>query len=149
MLEQERVLRGKSRMQRQNGKCLAHLHAIILTIEAYMTLSHFVVSLLHAGGLGRASASGRGRGSGSGKRSKAPRAAPKPSGTGRGRGRVKGATESAAGRVVKVRKRAASSSPDRGPLRSNRRKTQPPTRLVPLADSSKMLRTHVLQLPCI
>lgn len=109
---------------------VAHLHVVILAIEACMTFPHLVVLLVHAGGAERASASGRGKGVGSGRRSKASKAAPKASGVGRGRGRVKGAAEPAAGRVVKVRKRAASSSPDRGPLRSNRRKTQPPTRLV-------------------
>ena len=128
---------------------VAHLHAITLGIEACLPLLQLFVLLLHAGGPSRASASGRGRGGGSGRRSKAPKAAPKASGVGRGRGKVKGATESAAAKVAKVRKRAASSSPDRGPLRSNRRKIQPPNRSVFLADTSNLHACIWLQSPCI
>ncbi|KAL3147303.1 hypothetical protein ABBQ32_002790 [Trebouxia sp. C0010 RCD-2024] len=87
------------------------------------------VSATEQGGPTRGSAPGRGRGVAPSKRGKPLKAASKALGTGRGRGKVKGATESAAGKVVKAkRKRAVSSSPDRGPVRSNRRKIQAPSR---------------------
>ena len=46
----------------------------------------------------------------------------------RGRGRGRGSKEALTGRGGKGHKRAASSSPDRGPIRHNRRKTQAPSR---------------------
>lgn len=46
----------------------------------------------------------------------------------RGRGRGRGSKEALTGRGGKGHKRAASSSPDRGPVRNNRRKTQAPSR---------------------
>ncbi|KAL0050832.1 hypothetical protein WJX82_008034 [Trebouxia sp. C0006] len=46
----------------------------------------------------------------------------------RGRGRGRGSKEALTGRGGKGHKRAASSSPDRGPVRHNRRKTQAPSR---------------------
>lgn len=84
------------------------------------------------GGPNRGSASRPSRGGISAKRGRGAKTVAKVSVAGRGRGSVKqgrGAKVATAARGGKGQKRAASSSPDRGPARTNhRRKTQAPSR---------------------
>lgn len=82
-----------------------------------------------AGGPHRASASRQGKEGVSAKRARGGKTAARASSAAsRGRGRGRGSKEALAGRAGKGHKRAASSSPDRGPVRHNRRKTQAPSR---------------------
>ncbi|KAL0017920.1 hypothetical protein WJX77_000340 [Trebouxia sp. C0004] len=87
------------------------------------------VSGTNAGAPHRALASSQGREGVSVKRGRGSKTVARASSAAaRGRGRGRGSKEALTGRGGKGHKRAASSSPDRGPIRHNRRKTQAPSR---------------------